>query len=93
MVELDKALVILNGEMRLRINGEKYVSKLKLAKEKTQQKKCAKTVVSVLMSIVAVHESRCEFHAMIDTLQTATWMGDKFVGGVDELKKYVSKLT
>lgn len=60
--------MILTGEMRIRLNGEKYVNKYKVNKEKKRQKKCAKTVLAALMTMVGIYESTGRFHEMIETL-------------------------
>lgn len=43
------------------------------------------------MSMVIIYESNGRFHEMLEALQTASWFGEKFVHGIDEFKKYISK--
>ena len=51
---IDEALVLLSGEMRIRMNGEKYVTKYQVNREKRKIKRCAKTVLSAMMTLVAI---------------------------------------
>lgn len=62
-------------------------------KDKRRLRKCLKTVLSNLITIVAIHESCGQFQEMIFTLQTASYIAEKYVKGTDELKKYIIRVT
>lgn len=38
------------------------------------------------------YEEQSNFHRMIETLVTASWVGEKFIQGIDEFKKHIIKL-
>ena len=38
------------------------------------------------------YESMNNFHRMVETLNTGSWIGDKYIPGIDEFKKHMIKL-
>jgi hypothetical protein len=45
------------------------------------------------MSMIMIYESRGQFQRMMETLNLANWLSDKYIFGLDEIKKLVVKLT
>ncbi|CAD8138486.1 unnamed protein product [Paramecium pentaurelia] len=88
----EEAIVILCGEMRIRINQEKFVQKKHKQRERRRMKRCVITTLSALIIMMCNYEAENNYHRIVETLTTASWLADKYIQGIDEFKKHVIKL-
>ncbi|CAD8136455.1 unnamed protein product [Paramecium octaurelia] len=88
----EEAIVILCGEMRIRINQEKFVQKKNKQRERRRMKRCVITTLSALIIMMCNYEAENNYHRIVETLTTASWLADKYIQGIDEFKKYIIKL-
>ncbi|CAD8046852.1 unnamed protein product [Paramecium primaurelia] len=88
----EEAIVILCGEMRIRINQEKFVQKKNKQRERRRMKRCVITTLSALITMMCSYEAENNYHRIVETLTTASWLAEKYIQGIDEFKKHIVKL-
>ncbi|CAD8046931.1 unnamed protein product [Paramecium sonneborni] len=88
----EEAIVILCGEMRIRINQEKFVQKKHKQRERRRMKRCVITTLSALIIMMCNYEAQNNYHRIVETLTTASWLAEKYIQGIDEFKKHIVKL-
>ncbi|KAM3146972.1 hypothetical protein pb186bvf_000688 [Paramecium bursaria] len=88
----EDAITIGQGEIRMRLNQEKFVSRQNKNRERKRLKKAVSTVLSAMIVMTLNYESMNNFHRMVETLNTGSWIGDKYIPGIDEFKKHMIKL-
>ncbi|CAD8126977.1 unnamed protein product [Paramecium sonneborni] len=88
----EEAIVILCGEMRIRINQEKFTQRKYKNRERKRMKRCVITALSALVTMMCNYEAQNNYHRIVESLTTASWLAEKYIQGIDEFKKHIIKL-
>ncbi|CAD8135492.1 unnamed protein product [Paramecium octaurelia] len=88
----EEAIVILCGEMRIRINQEKFTQRKYKNRERKRMKRCVITTLSALVTMMCNYEAQNNYHRIVESLTTASWLAEKYIQGIDEFKKHIIKL-
>ncbi|KAL4473728.1 hypothetical protein ABPG74_022592 [Tetrahymena malaccensis] len=87
--QIEKAILILQCELRLRQTKWEF-HKSKDADDAIS--KCVKTMITAMINLATYQEELQLYEEAYFTIQTADWFCTKYVKGLDEVRKYCSKI-
>ncbi|EAS06871.1 hypothetical protein TTHERM_00725900 (macronuclear) [Tetrahymena thermophila SB210] len=87
----ENALFLMQFEYRLRICDKQPNSQIS-KKENGRQMNCIKTIIIALINLCLFYESICDYRRLYETSQLAEFISQKFLKGIDEVKKYMGKI-
>ncbi|KAL4507070.1 hypothetical protein ABPG72_001863 [Tetrahymena utriculariae] len=87
----ENAIFLMQFEYRLRICDKQPNSQI-TKKENGRQMNCIKTIIIALINLCLFYESISDYRRLYETSQLAEFISQKFLKGIDEVKKYMGKI-